>query len=566
MKRFSFGSLRVRLILLVLLAVIPALGITLYSGLELRDHMRQGVLVDALRLAKDISETHDRLIQNARQILFALSKTSEVQQQDKAACSKIFADIMKQSEGYTALFATKPNGDLFASSLPITHPVNFADRPWFQRLLKTRDFVIGEYLIGRISGKPLIVLALPVFGDIGNLKAILSLGMDLEWLNKTVVKSKLPEGTSVSVIDSNGTVLFRYPEPEKFVGKSMPEASIMKAILAKREGVEETVGLGGVPRLFGFTSLGKGVESVHVTVGIPRQIALATADRVMKDNFTYLGLIALLALAAAWFMGGYFIIHPVNRLLDTTKQLANGDLTVRTGPPYREGEIGQLARAFDQMAASLEQREAERKRAEEALRKSGEKFRELFDHAPVGYHEFDIEGRITNVSRTELEMLGYTLEERIGQFIWSSITEEEKSRQTVLSKLAGVIQPSQSLERIYRRKDGTTFPALIQDQLLLDEKGRITGMRSTIQDITERKRAEEEREKLVRELQKTLAEVKTLKGIFPICASCKKIRDDKGYWNQVEVYIRDHSEAEFSHGICPECMKKLYPDFADEEK
>ena len=133
----------------------------------------------------------------------------------------------------------------------------------------------------------------------------------------------------------------------------------------------------------------------------------------------------------------------------------------------------------------------ERKRAEEDLRRSEEKFKELFDNAPVGYHEFDIEGRITHVNRTELEMLGYTFEERIGRFVWSSITEEEKSRQTVLGKLVGVIPPSRGLERTYRRKDGTTFPALIQDQLLLNEEGRITGIRSTIQDITERKRAEE---------------------------------------------------------------------------
>jgi hypothetical protein len=79
--------------------------------------------------------------------------------------------------------------------------------------------------------------------------------------------------------------------------------------------------------------------------------------------------------------------------------------------------------------------------------------------------------------------------------------------------------------------------------------------------LRRRKRAQEEREKLILELQKALNEVKTLKGILPICASCKKIRDDKGYWNQIEAYIRNHSEAEFSHSICPECMKKLYSDF-----
>jgi PAS domain S-box-containing protein len=79
-------------------------------------------------------------------------------------------------------------------------------------------------------------------------------------------------------------------------------------------------------------------------------------------------------------------------------------------------------------------------------------------------------------------------------------------------------------------------------------------------DITERKVAEEERDKLVVDLQRALADVKTLSGFLPICASCKKIRDDNGYWNQIESYIRDHSEAEFSHSICPDCAKDLYPE------
>jgi len=85
-------------------------------------------------------------------------------------------------------------------------------------------------------------------------------------------------------------------------------------------------------------------------------------------------------------------------------------------------------------------------------------------------------------------------------------------------------------------------------------------------DITERKEAEEERERLIGELQEALAEVKTLSGLLPICASCKSIRDDQGYWQQIEAYIRDHSEAEFSHSVCPECAKKLYPEIFDKKR
>ena len=87
----------------------------------------------------------------------------------------------------------------------------------------------------------------------------------------------------------------------------------------------------------------------------------------------------------------------------------------------------------------------------------------------------------------------------------------------------------------------------------------------SLSDITERKMGEMERERLIHELQDTLSKVKQLSGFLPICASFKKIRDDQGYWTQIEAYIRDHSEAEFSHGICPECMQKLYPEYCTED-
>lgn len=136
---------------------------------------------------------------------------------------------------------------------------------------------------------------------------------------------------------------FHFPDPGKFISKSMPEASIVKKILAERKGVEETVDLDGVTRLFGFTSLGKGVESVHGGVGIPGKTAFTRVDRVIKQDLTFLGIIAVLGLLGAWFGGNLFVLRPVERLLNTTKRLADGDLNARAGPPYGRGEIGQLA-------------------------------------------------------------------------------------------------------------------------------------------------------------------------------------------------------------------------------
>lgn len=96
---------------------------------------------------------------------------------------------------------------------------------------------------------------------------------------------------------------------------------------------------------------------------------------------------------------------------------------------------------------------------------------------------------------------------------------------------------------------------------------RILELERSLREANERsKRAETVRERLIEELQEALARVKTLSGLLPICASCKKIRDDKGYWNQIETYIEAHSEADFSHSICPECARKLYPELYHNNK
>jgi PAS domain S-box-containing protein len=96
---------------------------------------------------------------------------------------------------------------------------------------------------------------------------------------------------------------------------------------------------------------------------------------------------------------------------------------------------------------------------------------------------------------------------------------------------------------------------------IFDDRGKIIQVIEYCIDVSERKQAEAVRERLIEDLQKALHQVKTLSGLLPICSSCKKIRDDKGYWNSLEKYIGEHSDAEFSHGICPECAQKLYPKF-----
>jgi two-component system sensor histidine kinase/response regulator len=146
----------------------------------------------------------------------------------------------------------------------------------------------------------------------------------------------------------------------------------------------------------------------------------------------------------------------------------------------------------------------ERKMSESILRESEERFRELFNDAPLGYHELDMEGRIVRVNKTELEMLGYSMEEMLGKYVWKFYVDEEISRLAVLAKIAhNTVE--KNLERMIRRKDGTTFPVLIEQLLLYDLNGICKGIRTAIQDITERKKNENEIQRINSEMVELLA-------------------------------------------------------------
>jgi PAS domain S-box-containing protein len=171
----------------------------------------------------------------------------------------------------------------------------------------------------------------------------------------------------------------------------------------------------------------------------------------------------------------------------------------------------------------------------------------------------DEKGYITFMNRRGAALTGYVAEELVGRH-WSTLVTSECMAQ-VEAEFAKRSQGTASqYEAVGLTRQGQRVPVIVSARPLFENE-RLTGVLCAFTDITERKQAEEERERLIVELQEALAKIKTLRGFIPICASCKKVRDDEGYWHQVEVYIRDHSEAEFSHGLCPDCLKKLYPEF-----
>jgi two-component system cell cycle sensor histidine kinase/response regulator CckA len=158
-------------------------------------------------------------------------------------------------------------------------------------------------------------------------------------------------------------------------------------------------------------------------------------------------------------------------------------------------------------------------------------------------------------------MFGYSSHEMIGESIESLVPPDQQEE---ISAIRDVIERGRRVERIETvrlRRDGVGIDVSITVSPIKNTEGDIQGASIVLRDITERRRQERERVRLIEELKEALKRVKTLNGLLPICASCKKIRNDGGYWEQVETYIRSRSNAEFTHGICPDCVRQLYPEY-----
>jgi PAS domain S-box-containing protein len=254
-----------------------------------------------------------------------------------------------------------------------------------------------------------------------------------------------------------------------------------------------------------------------------------------------------------------------------TKMVASGDFTQRID------FMGEFSHSFNTMVMQLDQitdelvsKEVElskvndqllkeissRKQAKATLQESEERYRMVFENAPVGIIHFDNSSRITNCNNKFADIIGASKDEIIGFNLMSQLRNQQ-FRDAVFAALTGKTGHFQGDYISVCGDKPSRIRALFQR--VNAEDGDCIGAVGIFEDITERKLAEIEKERLIGELQDALSKVKLLSGFLPICASCKKIRDDKGYWQQIEAYIHDHSEVEFSHGICPECAKKLYP-------
>ena len=356
-----WSGLRTRLLIFVLLALLPMFGLILFSAARQRSKAAEDAQNNALLLTHLLASNHNQLISDARLLLQAMAQVQSVREQDTTTCDQLFAEMLTRYPNFSNIWVTDLEGYTKCTGKPVSDP-NFTVRDvyWFQEVLETRDFVISDFEVGFVTRKPILTLAYPVYGTTRVLNGAIGLGLSLEWINTFLADNALPEETVITLIDQNGVVLARYPDPQNWVGKLYNNGEVLEAALA--EGGSGTIrrvsAIDDLPRLYVFQSLAPIAPDVHVIVGISERVAYHDANETVRWNLLGLALVSLLVILIVWF-GSEVIVRPVRHLVDVTQQITAGELSRRV-EVKGVGELSQLAATFNEMASSVEQRVAQR--------------------------------------------------------------------------------------------------------------------------------------------------------------------------------------------------------------
>jgi signal transduction histidine kinase/ActR/RegA family two-component response regulator len=351
------NSLLARLLMVVAVALAPVVAFQAYTETEAR-HVRQQLMEEeVLRLVHLVSFEQQRIIEGAEQVLDVISSAPSVQDNVPAFCQRLLGNLMVQSPRYASASVVGLDGRIVCSPNPASIGRDMSDRSYFQDALRTGGLAVGEYAIGRSSGKPTMVIAKPFKNRDGVTAGVVEVALSLAWFGEQLTNLSLPPGGSARIADRNGIILARHADNARYIGQS---------ILAENrftlEGNEIVVrsahGFDGRTFLIAYAPPGAVPNGLAVLVGLDPEITFAAITRANRVGLWLIIASCALALSLTALVGHRLIRRPVAQLLRAAANWRTGALAVRTRLRKDSSEFGRLGIAFDEMAVALQAREA----------------------------------------------------------------------------------------------------------------------------------------------------------------------------------------------------------------
>ena len=408
MKHIPKTGLRMRLNLLILLTLLPAGILLFFAAEDQRGIESKAFLQHALLLAQAGAVEEAQQVSAVRDLLLILSDFLRLSQAAPDQTIAFLSTLTGRFSGYRDLGVIAPGGTLEVNSRNDPRGRNYGDQAWFQRAVTEKQFAIGEYRVQQIDNEPVMYFGLPVMNDRGRIQAVVFAAISLNWMNRSIFRllDDLPSGAALTQIDASGKMLSYVPKTKTWTESASTNASVLEAITRQQTGILEAEGDDGITRLYAFAPLKSVIlnRQVYVSVQLPKTIALAASNRVLRRNLALFGLVMLLAVATIWWGSDVFVIRRIAAIVDTSRRLAGGNLGARVGDIGGKDELSRLARSFDDMADSLESRDRQEAAARKALKASREQLRNL-----AAYLQSVREQERTRIAREIHDDLGQAL-------------------------------------------------------------------------------------------------------------------------------------------------------------
>ncbi len=359
-RSFRGQSLKVKLVALSLAALLPGFLVIGYTQLQITASRRAEVRELAVRSAAQAAAEIDRILSGVEYLLTAVSRAPVIRRMDEADCSAYLAELQPALPHLTAVTVLDAEGTFRCGSTPPPADRNFSQRPYFPAALASPEMVLGEYTIGRISGRAVLPVAFAMRDKSGSGLGVVVASIDLTWLGQQLKERGLPFEGSITVADRSGTIIARQPLPERFVGTKIP-AEYSRLLQALTPGVEEIISQDGAKRVLGYRPLGASPAGLYVSAGLSSEASYGAVTRAAWTGTLLVALAGIATLGVTWLAGERLFVRPIQRITRTLQQWRGGAADVRTGMESESGELSALSaeldRMMDEIAVNQDQRD-----------------------------------------------------------------------------------------------------------------------------------------------------------------------------------------------------------------
>jgi PAS domain S-box-containing protein len=492
-------GLRARLILLVIVPLLPALGLILVDVLAIR-RTSMNRTEDELRHVAHLAATyHASRLDDTRQFLARLSEDPTLRDGDARTCSATLARVHATHPEYPNIGVVGADGTVECSATPVVGVVSLSreDRDRVvRRALDSGGFTLGDFTMGPVSRRPVILAGYPIVERDGSRRRAAVVSLDVEWIDRFAAGAFLAREATISIIARHGRIVARHPSVPAQIGTSVTTNSVYREIVRLGgNGVASGPGLDGVRRLYVSARI-PGVEGVQLVVaGMPLAGLYGAADRALRWNLVLLSLVIAFSFVCAWWLGSVTIVDPLRQILGATKRIARGDLSARASVDRAGDEMARVAAAFDHMAGVIEQRSLDDAEAREALRRERDYVRHIIDVTPALVCGVLPDGTTSFVNPAVEATTGYPSSELIGTNWWRVCYPGEAYAQVKRLFEEFASGPVHDFEMDLTTASGTTRTVSWSSMNKLDADGRVEEFIGFGMDITERKRAERERDR-----------------------------------------------------------------------